>query len=241
MGEEVARMCEADARRDQSMQSCATSEQRDSQSPTSGGFAAAEPEPRPGSGVAIDHERAYSDAIAGMKLRRESAIDALVAEARRDGTGVQDRMYWTIFYDMERAPATTNRAQLRVLGIDVPLSSDVVDAALPALLASITAGLARWGVYFQCTDHLSDREFYDRLSTRVLEEQIAELPPDSGATEHIDFAVDASSEVLDWYASRDRNAPSKAGLANRDRFLPTPPAVISMDQSITPVSPHDLE
>ncbi len=169
-----------------------------------------------------ERERAFAAAISSMKSRREAGIDALVAHARAEGAAMTDRLYWTVVYDLERAPTTTNRAQLRLLGVEVPTPDSVDDEVLPDLLLEIAAGLARWGVYLQCTDHLSDRELYERLATRVLDEQVAELPPDSGASEHIDFAVDASSEVLDWYATRERDAPRRAGLADRDRLLPTP-------------------
>ena len=186
-------------------------------------------------------EAAFAAAIASMRVRREAGIDALVAHARAEGSAMIDRMYWTIVYDLERAPTTSNRAQLRVLGIEVPPATLVEDEALPSLIAEIASGLARWGVYLQCTDHLTDRELYDRLESRVLDEQVAELPPDSGASEHIDFAVDASSEVLDWYARRERDSPARSGCANRDRFLPTPHGGPVANASTSPAAQHDLE
>ena len=189
---------------------------------------------------------AFDAAVVVMKARREAAIDALVATAARKGDGTHEgkgsksRLYWSIVYDMEHAPTTTNRAQLLLLGVEVPPLGSLTDAELPARILAIAQGWARWGVFVQCTDHLSDRELYERLSTRVLDEEVAELPPECGATEHIDFAVDASSDALDWYADDDEESSAPSGMVDRDRLLPTPREFNNGINSVVPQSQEDI-
>ena len=50
---------------------------------------------------------------------RDEEIDRLQREAGERGE-ITDRMFWTMVYDFERAPWTTNRRQLAELGVEVP-------------------------------------------------------------------------------------------------------------------------
>ncbi|MGA1394039.1 MAG: hypothetical protein ACO38W_12880, partial [Phycisphaerales bacterium] len=73
-------------------------------------------------------------------------------------------------YDFELAPLTTNLAQLRDMGIDVPPAESLDESALSAKLWAVIEGLSRLQVYLISTDHLTDRELYQRLESRVLRE-----------------------------------------------------------------------
>jgi hypothetical protein len=129
----------------------------------------------------------------GFEARREAkrrirveAIDRLQDEAKRAG-GITDRLYWTMVYDFELAPLTTNLAQLRDMGIDVPPAESLDESALSTKLWEVIEGLSRLQVYLISTDHLTDRELYHRLESRVLREEIREVPPEPGVREYIDL------------------------------------------------------
>ncbi len=131
----------------------------------------------------------------GFEARREAqrrlrteAIDRLQDEAKRAG-GITDRLYWTMVYDFELAPLTTNLAQLRELGIEVPPANTLDEATLSSRLWQVIGGLARLNVYLISTDHLTDRELYDRLESRVLREEVREVPPEPGVREYIDLGA----------------------------------------------------
>lgn len=173
---------------------------------------------------------------------RAEAIDRLVADARDKG-GCTDRMYWTIVHDFERAEWTTNLRQLEEIGACPPAPSDVGDTELSLVLWELIDALAGLGIYLIHTDHLTDRELYERLVLQVLREQVRDLPPDASVHEYIDLspllrredsrdgnacdgACDGEDEVLHdaeaptWY-DRITLPPSVDG--RRDHLLPRPP------------------
>ncbi|MFZ9692421.1 MAG: hypothetical protein ACO3EP_10300 [Phycisphaerales bacterium] len=150
----------------------------------------------------------------GFEARREAkrrirveAIDRLQDEAKRAG-GITDRLYWTMVYDFELAPLTTNLAQLRDMGIDVPPAESLDESALSAKLWAVIEGLSRLQVYLISTDHLTDRELYQRLESRVLREEIREVPPEPGVREYIDLGSGEES--------------GEASSSRRDAKLPRP-------------------
>lgn len=150
----------------------------------------------------------------GFESRREAkrrlrleAIDRLQDEAKRAG-GITDRLYWTMVYDFELAPLTTNLAQLRDMGIDVPPAESLDEPALSTKLWEVIEGLARLNVFLISTDHLTDRDLYHRLESRVLREQVREVPPEPGVREYIDLGT--GDDAGDFVPSR------------RDSRLPRP-------------------
>lgn len=163
--------------------------------------------------------------------RRQQAIDRLVDTARRSGD-VIDRLYWTMVYDFEMAPMTTNLSQLEEIGVDAPLPEELDDAALAAKLAEVVAGLAELQVFLLHTDHLDDRSLYTRLRKRILLERVREVPADPGVREFIDLLAPGDGEdydlLLDAYATCDLEpTPGDEGrppffVADRDRHLPRP-------------------
>lgn len=144
---------------------------------------------------------------AQRRLRAE-AIDRLQDEAKRAG-GITDRLYWTMVYDFELAPLTTNLAQLRELGIEVPPADTLDEAMLSARLWEVIEGLARLNVYLVSTDHLTDRELYDRLERRVLREEVREVPPEPGVREYIDLGA-SESGLHSSSGGRDARLPRPA-------------------------------
>lgn len=82
-----------------------------------------------------------------------------------------------IEYDFERAPKTTNWAQLEMIGIE-PSTSTIME---------IAEGLALWCIYLTDTNHLTDDQLRGRLLTEILNEPVPMLPPNAEATEFIQF------------------------------------------------------
>ena len=139
---------------------------------------------------------------------RERAIDALVARAAMQGS-CTDRLFWTIHYDFELAPVTTNLEQLREVGVYMPPEGELPhDSLLQRQLWEVIETLADLGVFLLHTDHLGDRELYRLLEGRILREPVRDLPPSEGVAEFIDVGV--------WAGA---NAPQ---VADRDRLLPRP-------------------
>ncbi len=149
---------------------------------------------------------------AAKRAVRKQAIDRLQDEARRAG-GITDRLYWTMVYDFEMAPLTTNLQQLRELGIEVPPEAGLEDEELERRLWEVIEGLARLQVYLISTDHLSDRDLYRQLEQRVLREEVREVPPEPGVREYIDLATvcdGPGTEAVATGASRDARLPRPA-------------------------------
>lgn len=141
--------------------------------------------------------------------RREAEIDRLVEQAQARG-GCADRMYWTLHYDFEQAPMTTNMQQLQEVGVDMPPESELGDRALQQQLWEVIETLADLGTYLLRTDHLEDRALYRLLHEQVLREPVRDLPPSEGVSEFIDLGVRAPADAQP--------------VVQRDRFMPRPEA-----------------
>jgi len=173
---------------------------------------------------------------ARLRQERAARIDALVAEAERSGSRPADRAYWSLVYDLELAPVTSNRRQLAELGVESPPGESLTDAGLCEHLHAIVEGLADLHTYLLHTDHLSDRELYERLTRNILDEPVHEICDGSGGREFIDLAGGASvGDRHDWlayYASDDERSQlagqgevvpeRKPRPYDRDRTLPRP-------------------
>lgn len=196
-----------------------------------------------GSAAAAEQERgphAWAAAVQARRGRqraeREARIDQLVAHATESKEGPSDRAYWSLVYDLELAPMTTNRQQLAELGITAPGIAELTDEEVSTRLRMIIDGLADLFTYLIHTDHLSDRELYERLVTSVLDEPVHEICDGSGGREFIDLAAGSSPGDRDgWlsiYASdEERSGASEQGERvperrsppfERDRTLPRP-------------------
>lgn len=145
------------------------------------------------------------------RTTRNTAIDGLIAKATAQGD-CTDRLYWTLIYDFEHAPMTTNLAQLAEVGIQ-PLAPDqTTDAELFTQLWLVINGLARLGIYITNSNHLTDRAFYERLISGILVEPVRDLPPDAGVQEFIDLLGGVT----------DPSAAPPVAVTDRDSCLPRP-------------------
>ncbi len=153
---------------------------------------------------------------------RERAIDGLLAMAKAKG-GCEDRMYWTLVWDLEMAPITTNAAQLAEIGYEPLASEQVRDAGLSAALRSLVHHLALIGVYIMRTEHLTDRELYVQLTTGILHEPIRDLPPSPEVVEWIDLSLGTYDDGEDVYLSVYATDQERLELAEEDPTCRLPP------------------
>jgi len=171
------------------------------------------------------------------RMERAAAIDRLIEEASDRGE-CTDRMYWTLLYDFEHAPLTTNLEQLAEVGFEPPDEAALSDAELTQSLWEMVETLAELGVFLLHTDHLSDRELYRQLVESVLAEPVRALPPDAGVSEFIDLVgggddaqcaiyqafYATQSERESWRARGCEEIPRRRLPHDRDQFLPRPDA-----------------
>jgi hypothetical protein len=93
-------------------------------------------------------------------------------------------------HDMEQAKMTTNRDQLLELCILVPIPSEISrrsDKWCHNRLWNIIYGLARMGIFLTHSEHLDDRTLLNHLVTRVLLDEIPDLPPNPDMSEFLDL------------------------------------------------------
>ncbi len=163
---------------------------------------------------------AQADAyLAARRRTRAEAIDRLVEEAVRQGH-FASRTFWAMVYDFERAPRTTNRAQLAGLGIDVPKLVELSDDEVTIQLWVIIEGLARLGAYLSHTNHLTDRELYGILEERILNEEVPDIVGGEGMQEWIDLLSEGDFDRFE--PSLDGGPPPPPMPSDRDARLPRP-------------------
>jgi hypothetical protein len=125
-------------------------------------------------------------------------------------------------------------------GIQLPAPATLDDVQLQAKLWEVINAMALLGQYLSRTDHLSDRELYERLWTEILREP-ASISPNSNAACHIDILGGCSEDDLQlnlkYYADEEERVdwaeqyphdiipPHEDPLYDRDRHLPKPPDV----------------
>ncbi len=138
---------------------------------------------------------------------------------------------------LDQAPQTTHFDQLRHRGISLPAPATLSDEQLRNKLEEVVRTLAEMNVFICSTNHLNDRQLYDRLWSDVLHEWTmdAEMPD---MTCYLDLVGSGSDkDIADWlryYADAEDRArwqrdfpchalPTRAKPAfNRDRSLPRP-------------------
>ena len=163
---------------------------------------------------------------------RAEAIESLHASGAAAG-GPDDAGYWALVHDLERAPLTTNFAQLAELGIEPPDPRVIDDTEITAALREMVDGLALLEVFLLRTNHLDDRMLYELLRNRILRESVREVPPGCGSREWIDVGGGGDRETwLAWYADDDERRHARArgevvpsrrrARSDRDAALPRP-------------------
>ncbi len=187
-------------------------------SPERDRFAAGAPSVVPADAPCPRHHRPRfaEDEIVALFARktavRERGIAAILDAARAEGRPVE-RFTAAIRYDCELAPRTTNRRQLAEIGVDVPLAGHLPGspAEVHRALWCVIYGLARLGIFLTGTDRLDDRALLAKLSTRILDDEVGDIPPSADMSEFIDVDPALDQEASDQEASDQEASDEEAG------------------------------
>jgi hypothetical protein len=125
---------------------------------------------------------------------------------------------------------------LRDRGFEIVEPSQLDEANLKAKLWDLIEALASIGLYLWGTDHLSDRELYDRIISEILPKETLLIPEDPYMAETSDMVgngTDQSARIfLTYYADEEERRewlarfgdplpPRRPKRIDRDRFLPS--------------------
>jgi hypothetical protein len=161
-----------------------------------------------------------------------------------------EEQFWTNVLAAENAPEVAPFDELLRAGLILPSPDDLDDAALVTKLWDVIRGLEDLGVYLEFTNHLSDRQLYAALWSRILREPMALTPEEPDAAWHIDVSEAGSDDngvdvYLAYYADEedrrrwadefpdDQLPESKPLPFDRDRHLPSPWARPAADDDVT--------
>src|ERR1041384_7479804 len=109
-------------------------------------------------------------------MMRSWESDGLSGHKRED--------FWRRVMDYENAPLVTDAQRLHDAGIDLPDPDAMDDSQLTAKMWQVIEALAGMSVFITSTDHLSDRQLYDRLWRHSLREEQPIVP---GSIDHVDL------------------------------------------------------
>jgi len=187
-------------------------------SPERDRFAAGAPSVVPADAPCPRHHRPRfaEDEIVALFARktavRERGIAAILEAARSEGRPVE-RFTAAIRYDCELAPRTTNRRQLAEIGVDVPLAGHLPGspAEVHRALWCVIYGLARLGIFLTGTDRLDDRALLAKLSTRILDDEVGDIPPSADMSEFIDVDPPVNEGDGDARVGDDRAGDERDG------------------------------
>ncbi|MBL9149580.1 MAG: hypothetical protein JNM94_12895 [Phycisphaerae bacterium] len=165
----------------------------------------------------------FEEIVKEKRRRRDEAIAKLQDDARGRGQPAE-RAFWSMVYDFELAPMTTNRRQLEALGVEVPPAASLADDEIAIKLREIVEMLGRLHIYLLHTNHLSDRRLYERLEREILNEEVRDLPPDGNAREFIDLCIAETDEQWEEFERFYGDDASERPTFDRDSTLPRPPS-----------------
>lgn len=139
----------------------------------------------------------------------------------------------------ESAPSTSTFKKLRKDGVVLPPPDQIREEELPAKLWELIQRLAKRSTFLHHTNHLSDRELYERLWSDSLREEMPDMPGGASGYFGLDMIGSGSDEdifiSMKYYASeKDRKRwkkdwpdfempPHEEPPYDRDKDLPKPP------------------
>jgi len=183
-------------------------------------------------------EKTIEERIADLKLEADRLSGGIVAGFEAPDTPPEIlEQFWERVVAFEKTPTTTNFAQLTEAGVELPSPRELSDEQIKEKLKSVIEGLAKLRVFLTNTNHLSDRELYERLWEETLHEEI--IPdPSPNASWTVDLVSSGSIEdeelYLKYYADELARAEWEADCPDgpiparedppydRDRNLPKP-------------------
>src|SRR3954464_2235856 len=116
--------------------------------------------------------------------------------------------FWKNVLAFENAPEVAPFDELLHSGLALPPPDELDDAALLRKLWEIIRGLEDLGVYLEFTNHLSDRQLYAILWSRVLHQPLPLTPDDGDAAWHMGVSASGGDDdgvdvYLTYYADED--------------------------------------
>ena len=140
--------------------------------------------------------------------------------------------------EWEEAPLTTWTQELWVKGYEFPEPATLDESSLSRELQRLIDALAASNIYLEYTNHLSDRELYEHLLHKTLEEPVEQTVDTTPAAWHVDLTGAGSEKDLDawlrYYAGDDERTywqesfpdrvlpPKEIRPYDRDQHLPRP-------------------
>jgi hypothetical protein len=102
------------------------------------------------------------------------------------------RMIAAMKYDFGVAPRTTNRTQLKEMGIDIGVapSHDLTQQAIDAL--------AKIGVFFVGTENVP-KDVFIRVFQKIINDEVVDLPYNPDCTEFIDVSENQGQESVETF------------------------------------------
>ena len=175
------------------------------------------------------------------KLKREVAATCdgpMRAGVAPDCPPEIEERFWKQVLAFEDAPEVAPFDELMRAGLTLSPAEELDDIALKEALWAMIRGLEDLGVYLEFTNHLSNRELYMRLWSKLLREPMALTPDDLQAAWHIDVSEAGSDDGTEVYLMYDADeetrrqwaeewpddaVPERKNLPfDRDRYLPSP-------------------
>jgi hypothetical protein len=121
---------------------------------------------------------------------------------------------------LENAPMSTLYKELTARGVEVPPPEEVDDEHLHEKLWEIIHALAKMRTYMDCTDHMSDRELYEKLWNESLHEEDQVTLFEAGWNSHLDFLCRGDEEgiraYLKYYADEQTRTRWKEDFPDHD-------------------------
>ena len=107
--------------------------------------------------------------------------------------------FWDSVVAFEKTEWITSFDLLVQGGMELPAPEELADSQLTAKLWEVIRGLAMLRMFLYNTDHLSDRELYEKLWHEVLREENPVMPVNENSACHIDLVSSGSEEDNELY------------------------------------------
>jgi hypothetical protein len=136
------------------------------------------------------------------------------------------------WWELDERPDTTLEEELRRRGLEFPAAPELGDDELPEVLWCLIRCLGVMHVFLHSTDHLNDRQLYERLTGCVLKDRTWMPVLTEPEAMHVDITDGDQEAYLRFYADdgdrqrwgeefpEDRIPAWEKTPFDRDRFLP---------------------
>ncbi|MGR9013416.1 MAG: hypothetical protein ACU83U_07210 [Gammaproteobacteria bacterium] len=158
--------------------------------------------------VKTNKDAEHLEHIRDLQRRAEAFVGGELSsfESENMSTELQEQFMMHVAA-FEGAEWVTSFDQLVQSGIELPAPDELNDSQLSAKLWEVIRGLAMLRTFLYSTDHLSDRELYEKLWYEVLREESPDMPINDNTACHIDLVGNGDEQenelYLRYYADED--------------------------------------